>query len=340
MTSSPSPSAEAGEIRRTHKSSARVFVPGSIGNVGPGFDVLGLAFDGVGDLVTITRRDDDQWTVTNRGRDAGELPVDPAKNTAAVAARALWEGVRGSLGLRDPDKGGQVGNLSHTGADIIIEKGLPLSGGLGGSAASSVAGAAAASLLLFGEIRPDDVLQAAIAGESLVSGRHADNLLPSLFGGLTLVRSMEPLDYARLKVAADWWIALVTPSVRIETRAARAILPQSLDREIWVQQMANTAMMVHAFAAGDGDALRRSLDDRFAEPARKALIPHFDEVKRAALDSGSIGCSISGSGPSVFAIAPDEETASRCARGMQRAFGEVDAAAFSSPIARTGAREA
>ncbi|MEA2571211.1 MAG: homoserine kinase [Acidobacteriota bacterium] len=301
--------------------SATVFVPASIGNVGPGFDVLGLAIDGIGDRVSIELRESPRDSVTVSGRDAEQVPTEATRNVAAVAARAFLDVAK-----------------YEGGAAIHVEKGLALSGGMGGSAASSVGGAAAASFALFDELRVDDVIRAALAGEALVSGRHLDNILPQTIGGLALTRSVDPLDYVALAVRENWWAALVTPAVRVETRSARSILSMQIERAVFIEQMANVAAMVHAFANGDGALLRRALDDRYAEPARKTLIPHFDDVKRAALDAGSIGCSISGSGPTVFAIAENEAAAQRCGDAMARAFGSIASTTHCGPIAREGAR--
>jgi len=302
---------------------ATVFVPCSIGNVGPGFDVLGLAVEGLGDRVTVELRDDPKFVVELSGIDAAEIPTDPSRNTASLAAGAAL------------NRGGWKG-----GARIHIEKGLRLSSGLGGSAASSVGGAAAAMLALSGVLVVDHLILDALAGESVVSGRHLDNILPATLGGLTLSRSIIPLDYSRLTVAEAWWIALVTPAMRIETKTARAILEDKVPRSIWIQQMANTAAMVHAFATGDGALLGRALDDVFAEPVRKSLIPHFDAVKKNAIEAGSIGCSISGSGPTVFAVARDASTARKCAEGMQDGFAEIDSTVHVGPIAEKGVRPA
>ncbi|HYK00555.1 MAG TPA: homoserine kinase [Thermoanaerobaculia bacterium] len=297
---------------------ATAFAPGSIGNVGPGFDVLGLAVDGIGDRVTVelTKRDSRVEAIT--GRDAELVPLDAAKNCAAIAANAYLA----PFGFR---------------AIVTIEKGLALAGGMGGSAASSVAGAYAAGLALGQSPNVRDVLAAALEGEAAVAGRHLDNIAPSVVGGLALSRSVDPIDVIRLPVAEDWWIALVTPNVRIETAAARALLPADLDRATWIQQMANTTALAHAFATGDGDLLRRALDDRYAEPRRAPLIPHFYDVKRAALNAGAYGCSISGSGPTLFAIAPDEAVARACRDAMVRAFGEV-AGTHVGRIAKSGVR--
>ena len=349
---------------------ASAFAPGSIGNVGPGFDVLGLAVDGIGDRVTVELVTGESRVDQLVGRDAALVPRDPDANCAVVAARALLRG-RGIV----------------AGVVVSIDKGLPLSGGLGGSAASSVAGAFAAHLAAdalaatahgrrdadgtertelaspaceapagwFGDVgaappgggtaaRPTvlelEIMGAALVGEAAVAGHHLDNIGPATLGGLALARSADPVDVVPLPVAAAWWVALATPRVRVETRTARSLLPDALPRAEWVQQMANTAAMVHAFAAGDAALLARALDDRHAEPRRAPLIPRFGAVKAAALAAGSCGCSISGSGPTVFAIAVDEPTARRCGEAMRAAFGDVTADVHVGPVARRGVRAA
>lgn len=304
---------------------ATAFAPGSIGNVGPGFDVLGLAVDGIGDSVTVELTRGAARIADITGRDAGLVPRDPDRNCAAIAAHAYLR----PHGYR---------------AIVTIVKGLALAGGMGGSAASSVAGAFAAALALAGtraEADPaplDAVLAAALEGESAVAGRHLDNIAPSTVGGLALARSVDPIDVIRLTVAADWWLALVTPRVRIQTRDARALLPGQSDRAEWIRQMANTAALVHAFAVADGELLRRALDDRYAEPRRAPLIPRFHDARGAALEAGAFGCSISGSGPTLFAVAPDESTARQCAAAMEHAFGDVSGTHVGG-IAEQGVRQ-
>ena len=300
---------------------AIAFAPGSIGNVGPGFDVLGLAVDGIGDTVTIELTSGASRIANVTGRDADLVPRDASRNTASIAAIA-W--------LRAH---GEMRNVIAT-----IHKGLPLSGGMGGSAASSVAGAYAAALACNAEPKAIEIIAAALEGEAAVAGRHLDNLAASALGGLALSLSVDPIDAIKIEVKERWFVALVTPNVRIETRAARAILPESWPRSMWVQQMANTAALAHAFATGDGELLARALDDRYAEPLRAPLIPHFHDVKRAAVLAGAFACSISGSGPTLFAIARDEATAHVCAKAMQHAFGEVSSTTHVGPIAKKGAR--
>ncbi len=306
---------------------AAAYAPGSIGNVGPGFDVLGLAVDGIGDTVTVELTHE-SWRIDEvTGRDAEMVPLIPERNCAAIAAHAYlkpfgWNAV------------------------VSIHKGLAMAGGMGGSAASSVAGAYAAALAYAGSaggavgsdpIALVAIIAAALEGEASVAGRHLDNIAPSVVGGLALSRSVDPIDVIKLPVVADWWIALVTPRVRIRTREARTLLPDRTERAEWIQQMANTTALAHAFGTGDGELLRRSLDDRYAEPRRSSLIPHFYAVKQAALEAGAFGCSISGSGPTLFAIAPDQETARQCTLAMEQAFGG-DASKHVGAIAREGVR--
>jgi homoserine kinase len=315
---------------------ATAFAPGSIGNVGPGFDVLGLAVDGIGDTVTVELLGGggESRVAAVTGRDAALVPRAVELNCAALAARALLR----RRGLPDA-------------VAVTLHKGLALAGGMGGSAASSVAGACAAHLaataaaggapaaggVAAGELARE-LMAAALAGEEVVSGRHLDNIAPQVLGGLALSRSVDPIDAVRLPVAEGWWVALVTPAVRIETKAARALLPEALPRREWVQQMANTVALAHALATADGALLGRALDDRHAEPIRGPLIPRFAAVKAAALSAGASGCSISGSGPTVFALALGEEAARRAAAAMQAAFGELDTAVHVGTVARTGVR--
>ena len=228
----------------TDQQRARVFAPATIGNVGPGFDVLGLCIDGLGDVVEA--RIGESY-VEVAGRDAELVPLEPEKNAASIAARALL--------------GCDVG--------ISIHKGLPLSGGLGGSAASSVGGALAAALASGKRFSSERILQAALEGEAAGAGRHYDNLAPCLYGGLMLVLPRDPPVLVPVPVRARWWIAVCTPNQRLETKAARAVLPVNFPG--WPAQMANTTALALAFSQGDPKLLRAALHDGFAEPARAPL---------------------------------------------------------------------
>jgi homoserine kinase len=299
-----------------------VFAPGSVGNVGPGFDVLGLAVDGVGDTVVLELTDGDDEIVEVNGRDADAIPRDPRRNSAGIAARAMLD----AIGAKD----------RHF--RFTLGKGLAMSGGMGGSAASAVAGALAAARAVDYPATPKELMVAALAGEAMVAGRHLDNIAPCVLGGLTLVRSTDPVDVIPIVLKDHWWVALLTPHIRIETRTAREILPTAWERSAWVQQMANTAALVHAFAVGDGELVKRALDDKYAEPRRALLIPNFAEMKKAALAAGAFGCSISGSGPTLFALTSGLADARACANAMQKALGQVPSTAHVGRVSIDGAR--
>jgi homoserine kinase len=300
-------------------SKATVFAPGSVGNVGPGFDVLGLAVEGIGDRVTVELTDGPAQVAEVTGRDAELVPRDPARNVASIAASAWLRNARIAKN-----------------AIVSIDKGLPLAGGLGGSAASSVGGALAACLAAGGNDDRNRLIAAALEAESTVAGRHLDNIAACVTGGLALCRSVDPIDVVGIPVKEPWSVVLLSPRVRIETKQSRAILPRTWESAQWIQQMANTAALLHAFATGDAELLRRSLDDRYAEPLRAALIPNFHDVKQAALDAGALGSSISGGGPTIFAIVADGAHA--CAAAMKAAMRDIDCDVLVARIAESGAR--
>lgn len=288
----------------------RVYAPGGIGNIGPGLDVLGCAVTGRGDIVELAV-DAERSSSTLRIGESGdpELPQDSTRHAAAIAASAVMRA---------------AGRRPERGLVMHVTKGLPLAGGQGGSAASAVAGAVAMNALLGAPLDEHALLAAALDAESAVAGRHADNVAPALLGGLILVRSVQPLDVVRLPFPATLRVVLVHPEQRLRTADARAVLPTSLDRALFVQQSANIAAMVAAFASGDLELLARALDDRIAEPVRALLLRGFSEAKSAALAAGAAGCSISGAGPTSFAFAADEATATRVAAAMCAAYASCD----------------
>lgn len=300
--------------------SATVFVPGSIGNVGPGFDVLGLAIDGLGDQVKVELADGPSAVISVTGRDAALVPIDPKSNCAVIAANSL-------LARRGDPRG----------ARVSIDRSLPLAGGLGASAAASVGGALAAALALGGNISEEQILLAALAGEEAVAGRHLDNIAPSLLGGLAVVISTDPPFVTKAKLSGEWWISVVTPAQRLATKKARSVLPTLVTQADFVAQMAYTSGLITAFAKGDYDLARRSLCDLYAEPRRAHLIPAFPEVKAAALAAGALGCSISGAGPSIFALCASEKSAQTAASAMRQAFWPIEATIFSGRVSERGA---
>ncbi|MES2306616.1 MAG: homoserine kinase [Gemmatimonadota bacterium] len=283
------------------RTSATAYAPGSVGNVGPGLDILGLAVAGAGDEVTLTWSDATGITVLDAGHP--DLPSAAAKNTAAIAAQAVF--TRAGI---------------TRGVELRVHKGLPLSGGQGGSAASAVAGAVAANFLADAGLDSAALLECALVAESTVAGRHADNLAPSLLGGLVLVRSLEPMDFIRVPLPSQLRVVLAHPDQRLRTRDARAVLPADVSRATALQQAANIAAMVMGAALGDLAMLGRALDDKIAEPARAPLLPGFLAAKAAALAAGALGCSISGAGPTAFALVDGERIGAAVASAMRAAY--------------------
>lgn len=281
---------------------ASAYAPGSIGNIGPGLDVLGMAVTGGGDTATAERTDASGVTIADAGHP--ELPTDASKNTAGIAALAVL----------------RAAGEKNVGARLTIVKGLPLAGGQGGSAASAVAGAVAMNRLLGEPLDANALLMCALEAETQVSGRHADNLAASLYGGVVLVRSLDPLDVVQLKYPKELRVVMAHPAQRLNTAEARSVLPSFIARETMVRQMANVAAMVAAFESGDLALLGRAMDDQIAEPARAALLPGFAEARAAAMKAGALGGSISGAGPTSFWFAPDDALAEAIVTGVSEAF--------------------
>ncbi|MEO8478088.1 MAG: homoserine kinase [Gemmatimonadota bacterium] len=297
------------------------FAPGSIGNVGPGLDVLGLAVAGAGDAVHADFRSGPDIVVLDAGHP--DLPTDPASNTAAIAAAAVRRQLDDQRGLA-----------------LSVTKGLPLSGGQGGSAASAIAGAVATDALLGGGLSTEQLLACALEAEATVAGRHLDNLAPSLLGGLILIRAIDPIDVVRLTLPPELQVVLVHPAQRMRTRDARAVLPASVPRGVALQQAANIAAMVAGACLGDLALFGRAIDDQIAEPARAPLLPGFLAARDAALGAGALGCSISGAGPTAFALAADPGTAAAVARAMTAAYRSagLEATATITQVDYEGAR--
>ncbi len=300
------------------------FAPGSIGNVGPGLDILGLAVSGDGDAVRAEWLDRPGIHILDPGHP--ELPREAERHTSGLAGLTVLaragEGITGGRGI-----------------GLSVTKGLPLSGGQGGSAASAVAGAVAVNALLGEPLRPMELIEACLDAEEAVAGRHADNIAPSLLGGMILIRSMTPLDVIRIPVPAEIFVVLARPEQRMRTADARAVLPRDVSREVALHQAAHVAAMVAAMALDDYDLLARAVDDRIAEPARAGLLPGFAEAKAAALAAGALGSSISGSGPTVFALARGRPSADRIAAAMAAAYAErgIGCQVRVGPVDREGA---
>jgi homoserine kinase len=278
------------------------FAPGSIGNIGPGLDVLGCAVTGAGDRVIARRIDGDDIVLEEPGHPA--LPTDPAKHACAIAADA----VRRACGA------------PSLGVALRVHKGLPLAAGQGGSAASAVAAAVAVHALLGEPLDAMTLLGCCLEAESAVAGRHLDNLAPSLLGGVVTVLCTDPCDAVRVPVHTAPWFAMAYPHITVRTADARTVLPDFLPRSTCIAQLASVSAMVTAFATGDIALLGRSLVDHIAEPARAPRVPGFADALAAARAAGAVGGSFSGSGPTTFAVAATEEVAARAAEAMRAVY--------------------
>lgn len=302
-----------------------VYAPATAGNVICGFDVLGLALGEPGDRVTALPREEPGVAIGRVTGDGGRIPRDAERNSAGVAAAALLN----RFGI-------------EAGVELVVEKGLPLSGGMGGSAASAVAAVVATDALLGIDADQATLLECSLEGEKVASGSaHADNVAPCLLGGIVLVRSGARRPVVSLPVPAGLSAALLHPRVEVATRDARAVLPDVVSMEDAVTQWGNTAALVAGLFRGDLDLVADALVDRVAEPARSSRIPGFHAVKKAALTAGAVGFGISGAGPSMLAICASPSEAERVGKAMEEAFGEaesVEADLYVSPVSEGGAR--
>lgn len=296
------------------------FAPASVGNVCVGFDVLGHAFDALGDRVRATRSATTGVRIAAISGVATDLPRDPASNTAGRAVASLLEARRADFGI-----------------ELAIEKGIPLGSGLGGSAASAVAAVLAANALFPEALPREALLPHAVAGETVASGSpHADNVAPSLLGGLVL--TVGPLA-RRIPVPAVLRCVLVHPRLRLATREARALLAPAVPLADFVRQSAFLAGFIAGCQTGDLALIRAAFQDVVVEPQRAHLIPGFAAVKSAALAAGACGASISGAGPAVFAWC-EEGRAGAVLAAMRDAFAAAGQAAdgWIAPIGGSGAR--
>lgn len=303
------------------------FAPASIGNVAVGFDMLGLALEGVGDLVQARRCDGEGVRIAEvRGLDGRLHPylsTDAKSNTASIAAQALWDAQDGQGGI-----------------ELKIHKGVPLQSGMGSSAASAVAAAVAVNALLPNPLETGKLLAYALIGEQYASGGlHADNVAPSLLGGLVLCPQVLLPEIVHVPVPTGVSAVLVHPDLQVNTAQARRGLKKSCSMQEWIAQQGFLAGFIVACAQNDHDLIGRTLRDIVIEPQRKDKVPCFDVVKAAAEKAGAFGCSLSGSGPSMFALCA-ESRARNVASAMEQACRGQGIACESwiSPMTAPGAR--
>jgi homoserine kinase len=283
----------------------KIFVPATIANVSCGFDVLGLALDTVGDEMTIKKVAKKGVRITKIS--GQNLPLETHKNVAGVASLALLAETECEFGF-----------------EIEIDKRIKPGSGIGSSAASSAGAVWAINQLLGNPFNLTDLVRFAMEGEKLASGvAHADNVAPALFGGFTLVRSMEPLDIISIHTPNQLYATVIHPQIEVKTSDARGILRTTVSLKDAIRQWGNVGGLISGLYTEDYNLISRSLEDFIVEPIRSILIPAFDAVKQNAIKVGALGCGISGSGPSIFALSKGEKTALKVAEEMRKIYQKV-----------------
>lgn len=306
------------------RGAVRVSAPATIGNIACGFDVFGLAIEQPSDVVIARAAAVPGVTMARITGVVGPIPDDPARNSAGAAALAVLE----------------MAGAESAGVALDLHKGIPLAGGMGGSASSAVAGAVAADRVIGAGLSRSQLLRCAVAGELAGSGSPAaDNVAPALYGGIVLVLPGRSPHVVELPIPPELWTVVVRPHLETRTEDARRVLGEHVPLKAAVTQWANTAAFTAGLYSSDWGLISRSIRDVIAEPLRAGRVPGFAGAKEAALARGALGLSLSGSGPSVFALCRGRETAEEVAAGIRRAFGEtaaLECEAWVSPVNRHG----
>lgn len=285
--------------------SLRIFCPATVSNLSCGFDILGLALESVGDEMTISRND--TGTIRILQTEGPAVPLQTQKNVAGVAAESLRHRLDCSVGF-----------------DISIAKRIMPGSGIGSSAASAAGAVWGINALLGHPLSTEELIEHAMDGEAIASqARHADNVAPALLGGFVLIRSYEPLDIIQIPYPEDLTLALIHPQIEIRTAEARAMLGEQISLKQGIRQWGNVGGLIAGLATRDYGLISRSLEDHVAEPKRKHLIPEYDPLTAAAKEAGALGCGISGSGPSVFALCHTMATAKQVAVAMKEIYNKT-----------------
>lgn len=285
------------------KKEIQVFAPATVANVACGFDIFGFALDAPGDEIHVKLSSSPGVVITKITGDGKALPLEAKRNTAGISVIKLLEHLK-----------------SNQGMEIELHKKMPLGSGLGSSAASAAGSVFAANLLLGSPLSVKELVPFAMEGERIACGAaHADNVAPSLLGGFVLIRSYHPLDVLSVPFELNLYCTILHPKIEIRTEEARKILKSEISLKQHVQQNGNAAGLILGLMNGDASLISRCLEDVIVEPVRSALIPGFHAMKTAALKEKALGCSISGSGPSLFALSLTEAQAHNIGEAMAKA---------------------
>ncbi|TXK52171.1 homoserine kinase [Pontibacter qinzhouensis] len=301
----------------------KAYAPATVANVCCGFDVLGFAMEHPGDEVWARKKETPGVTISAVTGVTG-LSLDPTENVIGVVAQKMLSDLK----------------IGH-GVELQLHKGLPVGSGLGSSAASSAAAAYAMNELLGKPFTTQELVVYAMEGERKASGSaHADNVAPSLLGGFVLVRSYDPLDIVPLGVPVELYCTVVHPQVELKTSLARSILKKDIPLQKGIRQWGNLAGLITGLLKGDYSLIGRSLHDEIFEPERSVLIPLFNQAKAAAISAGALGCGISGSGPSIFALSATEEQAMAVQHAMEQVYGSsgIEVKSYVTQVPDQGAR--
>ncbi len=305
-------------------SGIKVFAPASVGNVIVGFDIMGLAINQPGDEVIVKFSKEPGLKITQVIGAKGKIPKEIEKNTAGVAAKRFLE----FIGEGD------------RGIEMEIIKKMPFASGLGSSAASAVAGVMAVNELLKRPLQKRELLQFAVEGEKIASSAlHADNVAPSLLGGIIFIRNNKELDVHRIIAPQGLYVTVIHPKIEIKTSDSRGVLSKNITLQQHIEQSGNLGGFLIGLYNSDFDLIKRSLKDIIIEPQRSKLIPHFKTIQDAAISNGALGCSISGAGPSIVALSSNSFIAENIANSMKKIYTDnnIESQVFISTINNQGA---
>tara|TARA_B110000037_G_scaffold90346_1_gene106915 strand:- start:8659 stop:9582 length:924 start_codon:yes stop_codon:yes gene_type:complete len=279
----------------------KLFSPATVANVSCGFDVLGFCLDSIGDEMVIRKTTEKGIRITKI--EGYDLPFEVEKNVAGVSALAMYEEAKPDCGF-----------------EIEIYKHIKPGSGVGSSSASAVGSVYGMNVLLGNPYSKTELTAFAMKGEAVASqSEHADNIAPALFGGFTLVKSLNPLEILEIPTPSDLFAVVIHPQIEIKTADARKILPENISLKNAITQWSNLGSLIHGLHTNDYDLISRSLEDVVVEPFRNQLIPGFESIKTTALKNGALGSGISGSGPSVFSLCKSETIA----KNVENAIREI-----------------
>jgi homoserine kinase len=299
----------------------KIQAPATVANMVCGFDVLGFAVNEPYDDMQIRFKETPGITIINT--DEYHLPTDPEKNVAGAALLAMMEELP-----------------PHIGFELTIHKNIKPGSGVGSSAASAAGAVVAANRLLHDYFDKVDLVRFAMNGEKLASGvKHADNIAPCIYGGVTLIRSIFPLDIVTLD-APTLYVSIVHPQIEVRTSDARGILQQKVFLKDAIRQWGNIAGLVAGLLKSDYALIGRSLEDVLIEPVRSILIPGFNSIKEQSKVAGALGGGISGSGPSIFMLSETESTAKNVAEVMHLIYEKLglDHHTYVTTVNQTGVK--